>query len=462
MVSAKNGTHVSRNPLQRPSRPVHALLLCPAQLVETSDAETMSPGVATMLDVLDEPLLRLIFHKLTAWEAARASCVCRAWRAWITADADGWRSRFCHTFYDASRLLTHGREAAHAWEDDLNAQRAQYSEFRAFTPTLYSSPIALASGSLSVMSGFLPAGISSVCTMWKTMHAFASAGGNMPALLRGPYGEFQDSFPAEAQDVVVFNVRPRWPMPPTPPTEMDVAQAEETGMEPPRMKAFMQYVGQLFNSLGDLQSACFKWLDAAHKPFVVCPWVENAALIVRHPDAPPPNLREDRSLEHRVVVDLPPRGDPRAWWKLYNTAASKAFNGGKRCVVCHAHVNPGQTHPVLHAPMCKAPSCRQAYPYVKLHDVLPGLPGPAAALITKLQVRKAKSTYRSSKPRQVRIALKSTVEACMMAKGGYGCTCTVLPSGRPPPAPAPAAHAGAEPAAVADVAADGGRFDDAD
>jgi hypothetical protein len=68
------------------------------------------PCVATMLSSLPDELLRRVFSHLAGWQAARCACVCRAWRAWVAADAGNWQRRLWHSFADARDVLRAGRD----------------------------------------------------------------------------------------------------------------------------------------------------------------------------------------------------------------------------------------------------------------------------------------------------------------------------------------------------------------
>ena len=360
--------------------------------------------VANMVEALDEPLLRLIFHRLSGWEAARLTGVCRAWRAWITADSDGWRLRFNRSFYNARYGLKHEARNAQTLFDEYKAAQEQYQEWNAIFPGLLQERQPLWER--------LPLPLHGALIQFHFSVAALVAGDGAPMEFQGG-----DDFAGDAHDVAVFGVRHRWPPLPRP----RKWRRHQAG-QPMMLKLFSAYlVGQQFHSLGHAQDCLSKGQAAALRPWVVIHHPAPFTLARRHPDAPPARLLvTGEPMESEINPALPPRGAPTAWFALYCAAATTALTG-TRCVVCQRHVSAGQVHPVLKAPLCEGWQCREAYPVVTLHSVLEDKKEPPAAaeLLTQLARKQTRSAYRSQKKRSVRLVLRSSVQAAMMTRGGY-------------------------------------------
>ena len=364
------------------------------------------PGVcvANMVEALDEPLLRLIFHRLSGWEAARLTGVCRAWRAWITADSDGWRLRFNRSFYNAWHGLKHDAKNAQTLFDEYKAAQEQYQEWNAIFPGVLQER--------QPLWDRLPLPLHGALIQFHASVANLVAGDGAPKEFHGG-----DGFTGDAHDVAVFGMRHRWPPLPRP----RKWRRHQAG-HPMMLKLFSTYLlGQQFHSLGQVQDCLSKGQAAALRPWVVHHHPAPFTPARRHPDAPPARLLvTGEPMESEINPTLPPRGATTAWFALYCAAATTALTG-IRCVVCQRHVSAGQLHPVLRAPLCEGPLCREAYPVVTLHSVLENdkVPPTAAELLTQLARRKTRSAYRSHKKRNVRLVLRSSVDAAMMTLGGY-------------------------------------------
>lgn len=357
--------------------------------------------VANMVHVLDEPLLRLIFHRLSGWEAARVTGVCRAWRAWLTADSDGWRFRFRRSFFNAQHGLAHQALNVQTLSDEYKALLEQYEEWNSLYGGLLSSSLPLRER--------LPTPLYAMVDKLQFSVANLVVGEGVPREFQGG----DDFARLDAHDVAVFGVRHWWPAIPQRRRRHSAAGEDEPVL------AFCAFLGQQFKSLGHAHDCVSKSQAAALRPWVICHQTEPSAPGLRHPDAAQARLLvTGEAMESRCnVVALPPRGAPTAWFALYCAAARSALRG--RCVVCQRHVSAGQLHPVLRAPLCSGRLCQETYPVVGLHTVLDGMPPAAVALLTALQKKKARSAYRSAKKRTVRLVLRSSVQAAMMTRGGY-------------------------------------------
>jgi hypothetical protein len=366
-----------------------------------------SPGVcvANMVEALDEPLLRLIFHRLSGWEAARLTGVCRAWRAWIAADSDGWRQRFNRSFYNAKHGLTHKAKNVQRLFDEYQAEQGRYRHMNAVHPGLLQGRQPPWERLPELLHGHL-----------LQFHMDVSP------LYCGVPEEFQggdSTFTSDAHDVAVFGVRHWWPRLPRV-TNSFAHNSLPIGFQ---MKALIgTYLYGQFHSYGHAHDCRSKGQAAALRPWVVSHHSGRALSPPRrHPDAPPARLLvTGEPMELDIDLTLPPRGAPTAWFALYCAAATTALTGA-RCVVCQRHVSAGQVHPVLKAPMCEGRQCREVYPTVSLHAVLedPKVPPAAAELLTMLARKQTRSAYRSQKKRSVRLVLRSSVQAAMMTRGGY-------------------------------------------
>ena len=316
---------------------------------------------ATLCSLPDD-ILPLIMRNLDGWEAARAACVCRAWRDLIAADEVGWRARFWRAFAPCSSSRT-GKYVPFETHWEVQLERLH---------VLAKSVVEI---SLHMVRGEHK-GTSLVLFPFYT------------ALFGPPSGE-----PAPTPcNTTTLLVRPTY--------HRLVEAAGSATLE----------------AAGD-DDAAHRWLTAVFKPlhsalrtqWLVC--FDGAA-----------DTRLDTVFAQLCSVGarwrrIPaPEAAARSWRLLYAAVASKALKG--RCRICREHTEA--RHLVLHVPMCHR--CCRHYPTVYLDAVAapPALRAmDDAAWRTLSSHPSRRQTFRRHKPRASRTRLlAATVDAFRMVARG--------------------------------------------